>query len=42
MRETAEVFDRLGARVTRHFYDGANHEVSDAEIAIARDLLAAL
>jgi phospholipase/carboxylesterase len=42
MRETADVFERLGARVTRHFYDGANHEVSDAEIAIARDLLAAL
>jgi phospholipase/carboxylesterase len=42
MRETAEVFTRLGARVTRHFYDGTNHEVSDAEITIARDLLAAL
>ena len=42
MRETAAVFARLGAHVTPHFYDGANHEVSDAEITIARDLLAAL
>jgi phospholipase/carboxylesterase len=42
MRETGEVFDRLGARVRRHFYNGANHEVSDAEISIARDLLTTL
>ena len=43
MRETAAAFEKLGAHVTTHFHEsGTRHEVSDAEIQIARVLLAAL
>ncbi|HEX4453175.1 MAG TPA: hypothetical protein VH143_20025 [Kofleriaceae bacterium] len=39
MRETADAFARLGARVTTQFYRGEGHAVSDPEIAHARVLL---
>jgi phospholipase/carboxylesterase len=39
MRETADVFAGLGARVATRFYDGTDHVVSDVEIAAARELL---
>jgi phospholipase/carboxylesterase len=42
MRETAEAFARLGARVATHFYPGGEHEVRDTELAAARALLAEL
>jgi phospholipase/carboxylesterase len=42
MRETGEVFTRLGARVATQFYPGSDHAVSDGELAAARALLAEL
>ena len=42
MRETGEVFTRLGARVSTQIHRGADHAVSDAEIVIARALLVEL
>jgi len=42
VRETAAVFERMGADVTMHIYDGADHFVNDDEIAVARGLLAHL
>ncbi len=42
MRETAEVFARLGARVATQFHPGGEHAVSDAELAAARALLVEL
>jgi phospholipase/carboxylesterase len=42
MRETAEAFAQLGARVTTQFYAGDGHSVSDDEIALARALLVEL
>ena len=42
VRETAAVFERMGADVTMRIYDGADHLVNDDEIAVARGLLARL
>jgi predicted esterase len=39
VRETAEVFTRMGARVTLRIYPGMGHLVNDDEIAFARRLL---
>lgn len=39
MRETADVFERLGAHVITGFHAGDRHAVTDAEIAAARALL---
>ena len=40
MRETAAVFERMGAGVTMRIYPGMGHLVNDEEIAVARELLA--
>lgn len=40
--ESAELFRRMGADVTRRTYPGMGHLVSDDEIAFAQDLLAAV
>jgi predicted esterase len=42
VRETAAVFERMGAEVTTRIYPGMGHLVNDAEIAAARELLARL
>jgi phospholipase/carboxylesterase len=42
MRETARLFNERGARVEERYYSGAEHLVSDAEIALARRLVAEL
>lgn len=42
VRETAGVFERMGAEVTTRIYPGSDHVVNDHEIAVARDLLARL
>jgi phospholipase/carboxylesterase len=42
MRETADVFAQLGARVTTRFYESDGHGVSDHEIELARRLLVEL
>lgn len=42
MRETADAFARLGARVSTRFHPGDAHAVGDAEIAAARALLVEL
>lgn len=42
MRETAEVFRRLGARVTMELVPGTGHVVGDQQIAAARALLEGL
>jgi predicted esterase len=39
MRETADAFAALGARVATRFYDGTDHAISDTEIAATRELL---
>ena len=39
VRETADVFTRLGANVTLRIYPGMGHLVNDDEIAFARELL---
>lgn len=41
VRETAAVFDRMGAAVTCRIYPGMGHLVNDDEIAFARELLRA-
>jgi predicted esterase len=40
--ESAELFRRMGADVTRRIYPGMGHLVNDDEIAFAQDLLAAV
>jgi predicted esterase len=42
VRESAAVFDRMGAAVTTRIYPGMGHFVNDDEAAFARDLLAQL
>ena len=42
VRETAAVFQRMGAEVTTRIYPGMGHLVNDDEIAFARDLIARL
>jgi predicted esterase len=42
VRESAEVFERMGAAVTTRIYPGMGHLVNDEEAGIARDLLASL
>ena len=42
VRETAAVFQRMGADVTTRIYPGMGHFVSDDEITVARGLLARL
>jgi len=42
MRETAEVFRQLGARVDAPIYPSALHEINDDQIARARGLLTAI
>jgi len=41
-RQSAELFQRLGANVSERVYPGREHEVGDDEIARARDLLLSL
>jgi len=42
VRETAAVFQRMGAEVTTRIYPGMGHLVNDDEIAFAREMLARL
>ncbi len=42
VRETAAVFERMGADVTTRIYPGMGHLVNDDEIAVARGLMARL
>jgi predicted esterase len=42
VRESAAVFERMGAAVTTRIYPGMGHLVNDDEAAFARDLLAQL
>jgi predicted esterase len=42
VRETAAVFERMGAAVTTRIYPGMGHLVNDDEIGFARGLLALL
>jgi phospholipase/carboxylesterase len=42
MKETADVYRRLGARVDIRFFPGTGHMIHDAQVAAARALLAAL
>jgi phospholipase/carboxylesterase len=42
VRETAEVFERMGADVTMRIYPGMGHLVNDDEIAFARERLVRL
>ena len=39
VRESAEVFERMGANVSLRVYPNMDHAVNDDEIAIARDIL---
>lgn len=39
VRESAAVFERMGARVTTRIYPGMGHLVNEEELAFARDLL---
>ena len=42
VRESAAVFDRMGAAVTLRIFPGMGHLVNDEELAFARDLTATL
>ncbi|HBL26544.1 MAG TPA: phospholipase [Acidobacteria bacterium] len=42
VHESAEVFRRMGARVTERIYPGLGHTVNEDELAWVRDLLGAL
>ncbi len=42
VEQSADVFERLGARVTKRIYEGMGHTVNRDEIAAARGLLARL
>ncbi len=42
VRESAALFERLGAQVTTRIYPGMAHTVNDDEVAFARDLLSAI
>ena len=42
VRESAGVYERMGATVTTRIYPGMGHLVNDEEVAFARDLLATL
>jgi predicted esterase len=42
VRETAAVYQRMGADVTTRIYPGMGHLVNDEEVAVARGLLARL
>jgi predicted esterase len=42
VRESAAVFERMGATVTTRIYPGMGHLVNDDEVAFAKDLLAAV
>lgn len=42
VRESAAVFERMGAAVTTRIFPGLGHLVNDEEVAFARDLLARL
>ena len=42
VRETAAVFERMGADVTARIYPGMGHLVNDDEIVVTRSLLARL
>jgi len=42
VRESAALFERMGANVTMRLYPGMGHLVNEEEVAFARDLLAAL
>jgi len=42
VHESAEVFERLGAEVTKRIYPGMGHTINADEIAFARGLLARL
>lgn len=42
VRESAAVYDRMGAAVTTRIYPGMGHLVNDDEVQFARDLIAGL
>jgi predicted esterase len=42
VRESAAVFERMGARVTTRIYPGMGHLVNEDEVGFARELLAGL
>ncbi|MEX2524744.1 MAG: phospholipase [Gammaproteobacteria bacterium] len=42
MRETRDVLQSMGARVSEYFYSGREHIVSEEEVDAARDIIAAL
>lgn len=42
VRESAEIFRRMGARVTERIYPGLGHTVNEDELSWVRDLLAGL
>ena len=42
VRESAAVFDRMGAAVTVRIFPGMGHLVNDEELAFARDIIATL
>ncbi len=42
VRDSASVYERMGAHVTTRIYPGMGHLVNDDELAFARDLLAQL
>ncbi|HEX6316428.1 MAG TPA: hypothetical protein VFZ73_16270 [Gemmatimonadaceae bacterium] len=42
VRDSAAVFERMGARVTTRIYPGMGHLVNDDELEFARDVLAGL
>ncbi len=42
VRESAAVFERMGAAVTTRIFPGMGHLVNDEELAFARDLIATL
>jgi predicted esterase len=39
VRESAEVFERMGANITLRVYPGMDHVVNDDEVAVAREIL---
>ncbi len=39
VRESARVFERMGANVTLRVYPGMDHIVNDDEISVAREML---
>lgn len=42
VEETAEILEKMGARVTKRIYPGMEHTVNEEELTLARELLAEL